>query len=152
MNFQKWSHQSIVGNQRQIRAIILVILSKYNHFNNILTDIIYSYFSGNILSKQRTMFRVFCNARSILFPAKKYFSSVPQISSFSRSKQSRLSSESLRDVLQRCCYHTRTEIKKIQKVNNRNSMYYLTAFTIFVGGCTYSSVLLYRLYCQVCNY
>lgn len=37
---------------------------------------------------------------------------------------------------------------KEQNINNRNSVYYLSAFTILVGGCTYLSVLLYRLYCQ----
>ncbi|KFM79068.1 Cytochrome c oxidase assembly protein COX11, mitochondrial, partial [Stegodyphus mimosarum] len=42
-------------------------------------------------------------------------------------------------------YYTRsTELN----TKNRTTLYYLSAFTILVGGCTYASVLLYRLYCQ----
>lgn len=39
-------------------------------------------------------------------------------------------------------------VTKEQNVKNKTSLYYLSAFTILVGGCTYLSVLLYRLYCQ----
>lgn len=34
------------------------------------------------------------------------------------------------------------------KIRNKNSFYYLSAFTLLVGGFTYMSVLLYRIYCQ----
>ncbi|GIY09564.1 cytochrome c oxidase assembly protein COX11, mitochondrial [Caerostris darwini] len=47
--------------------------------------------------------------------------------------------------LANCRFHTH---KDTQKLKNRNSLYYLTAMVIFVGGSTYLSVLLYRLYCQ----
>lgn len=34
------------------------------------------------------------------------------------------------------------------RAKNINTLYYLSAFTVLVGGFTYLSVLLYRLYCQ----
>ncbi|XP_042905024.1 cytochrome c oxidase assembly protein ctaG [Parasteatoda tepidariorum] len=87
-----------------------------------------SFVSSTILNRT-SCYQPFVN-RTLL----NQFSSLAKITSKKSTK--------FQNVFFRSKYHEALEQK------NKNTFYYLSAFTILVGGFTYSSVLLYRLYCQ----
>ncbi|KAG8193504.1 hypothetical protein JTE90_003716 [Oedothorax gibbosus] len=99
-------------------------------------------FLRSVPLQRKSMFRVCCSAKKWLSPLAPAWPKMAALHSVSPGK---LLSASPGLLLARLRWLQQSAHVR-QK--NRNSLYYLAAFTVFVGGCTYSSVLLYRLYCQ----